>query len=81
MKTTVDMLFEKNGYTIQDVAEKTNLTADRVEAIAMGRWTPSPNERKQIAAALGVLIEDIYWGHTKDPRNIRYHRFGLKKEL
>ena len=81
MKTTVDMLFEKNGYTIQDVAEKTNLSADRVEAIAMGRWTPNPSERKRIAVALGVSIEDINWGHTMDPRNIRYHRFGLEKEL
>ena len=81
MKTTVDMLFEKNRFTIEDVAEKTNLTTDRVEAIAMGRWTPNPHERRQIAAALGVSIEDINWGHTMDPRNIRYHRFGLEKEL
>ena len=81
MKTTVDVLFEKNRFTIEDVAEKSNLPADRVEAIAMGRWTPNPQERKQMAAALGVSVEDINWGHTMDPRNIRYHRFGLEKEL
>ena len=78
---TVDLLFEETGLTIEDVAERANLPAPRVEAIAVGRWTPSPAERERIAAAFGVPVEEISWGHTLDPRNIRYHRFGLKKDF
>ena len=53
----------------------------RDQAIAVGRWTPSPQERQRIAAAFGVSIDEISWGHNMDPRNIRYHRFGLKENF
>jgi len=79
--TTVDLLFERTGLTIEDVSERARLTVERVEAIAVGRWTPSPEERRRIAAAFEVAVEEISWGHTMDPRNIRYHRFGLKKHF
>ena len=46
-----------------------------------GRWTPSPDERAAIAAALGVRVEEVSWGHSMNPRNIRYHRFGLKESF
>jgi transcriptional regulator with XRE-family HTH domain len=78
---TVDQLFEEANLTVEDVAEQSKLTAERVEAIAMGRWTPSPSERQRIASVFGVSVENISWGHTMDPRNIRYRRFGLPKEM
>ncbi|MBW3541699.1 MAG: helix-turn-helix transcriptional regulator [Planctomycetes bacterium] len=78
---TVDLLFEATGWTVEDVAERSGLSPARVEAIAVGRWTPSPSERKRIAAAFGVPVEDISWGHTMDPRNVRYRRFGLKEDF
>ena len=80
-KNTVDILFEKTGLTVEDIAEATELLAERIEAIALGRWLPSPSERIKVAEAFGVSINDISWGHTVDPRNIRYRRFGLKEEL
>ena len=55
------------------------LPVERVAAIAEGRWTPSPDERAQIAAAFGVPKEEISWGHTMNPRSIRYHRHGFKE--
>ena len=78
---TVDQLFEEANLTVEDVAEQSKLTAERVESIAMGRWTPSPSERQRIAAVFGISVENISWGHTMDPRNIRYRRFGLPKEM
>ena len=78
--TTVDILFEKSGLMIEDVAERANLPVERVEAIIVGRWTPSPIDRQRIAAAFGVSPEDVSWGHTMDPRNIRYRRHGFKEE-
>ncbi len=81
MATTVEYLMEKDELAIEDVAERANLPVERVEAIVCGRWTPGPKERQRIAEALGVTVEDISWGHTIDPRNIRYRRFGLPKEM
>ena len=78
---TVDILFEEHGFTVEDVAERAELSNQRVEAIATGRWTPSPNERQRIAAAFGVSVEEISWGHTMDPRNVRYRRFGMKENF
>jgi transcriptional regulator with XRE-family HTH domain len=78
---TIDLLFDESRLTIEDIAERAGMTPERVEAIAVGRWTPSPAERGKIAAAFGVAIEEISWGHTMDPRNIRYHRFGLKENF
>ncbi len=75
---TVDLLFEESGLSIEEVAHRAKLTPQRVEAIAAGRWTPSPAERERIAAAFGVGIDTISWGHTMDPRNVRYRRFGFK---
>jgi hypothetical protein len=80
MMRTIDQLFENSTFTVEDVAEQANLTAERVEAIAMGRWTPGPKERQAIAAVFEVQVESISWGHTMDPRNIRYRQYGMKKD-
>ncbi len=78
---TLEYLCEQTGTTIDDIAERTKLPLKRVEAIALGRWTPSSEERRRIAEAFALPVEDIAWGHTMDPRNIRYHRFGFKKHF
>jgi hypothetical protein len=36
-----------------------------------------PRRKTSIAAAFGVNVEEISWGHTMDPRNIRYRRYGF----
>ena len=77
---TIDLLFEETQYTIEDVAEQANILPERVEAIALGRWTPSPKERKRIADVFGVDATEISWGHNMDPRNIRYRQFGFKEK-
>ena len=78
---TVDLLFEESGLMVEGVSELSKLQPERVEAIALGRWTPSPAERQKIAQAFGVSVGEISWGHTMDPRNVRYRRFGLKEEF
>ena len=78
---TVEHLLEQTGVSIEDIARQSGLPRERVEAIAVGRWTPSPKERQRIAAVFGVPPEEISWGHTMDPRNIRYRRFGLKEDF
>ena len=78
---TVEHLFELTGLAIEDIAERAALPVERVAAIAEGRWTPSPNDRARIAAAFGVQVADISWGHSMNPRNIRYRRHGLRENF
>lgn len=74
---TVDLLFEELDVSVEEIAERSKLPFERIEAIALGRWTPSPAERQRVAAAFGVSVDAISWGHTMDPRNIRYRRYGF----
>ncbi len=78
---TVEFLFEETGQDFDQVALASGLPVERVLAIAEGRWTPSPLERDRIAAAFGVPVEEISWGHSMSPRNIRYRRHGLKEDF
>jgi hypothetical protein len=49
-----------------------------VEAIVEGRYTPSPQQRERIAAALGVSIDEIAWGHVNPVESLYGHgpQFG-----
>jgi transcriptional regulator with XRE-family HTH domain len=78
---TVEHLFELTGLAIEDIADRSGLPVERVAAIAEGRWTPSPEDRERIAAAFGVSVEEVSWGHSMNPRNIRYRRHGLKENF
>ena len=78
---TVDVLLDQQHMTVDDLSEQAGLDLARTEAIALGRWTPAPAERQRIAAAFGVEIDTISWGHTMDPRNVRYRQFGLQEEI
>ena len=61
-----DILFDQ-------FVERTGLDENRVMAILLGRWTPSPSEREKVATALDVSKDDISWGH-KTPIQ---HIYGL----
>ena len=78
---TVDLLLEERNYTIERLAQESALPVERVLAIVDGRWLASPAERAAVAAALDCDVDAISWGHTMSPRNVRYHRFGLKEEF
>ena len=80
-KRTVDRLIEESGVTIDELAEKAKMDRARVLAIVDGRWTPSPKERERIAAAFGVPVTDVSWGHTMNFRNVTYHRKGMKENF
>ena len=50
--------------------EGSGLEENRVTAIYLGRWTPSPQERKAIANAVGVEPSEIAWGHKTPIQHI-----------
>jgi len=48
------------------------------EAIVAGRYTPSPDQRQRLAAALTVQPEQIAWGHVIPVEHLYGHgtQFG-----
>jgi lambda repressor-like predicted transcriptional regulator len=78
---TIDVWIESSGLSVSKLAKSADLPIERVEAIVDGRWLPRPGERTALAAALGIEVEAISWGHTMSPRNVRYHRFGLSEDF
>jgi len=49
-----------------------------LEAIVNGRYTPSPQQRQRLAAALGIEVNQIQWGHTNPVEHMYGHspQFG-----
>lgn len=78
---TVERLIEETGVDLAELAARAKLEQSRVQAIVDGRWTPSPKEREKIAAAFGLAVTEISWGHTVNFRNVTYHRKGMKENF
>jgi hypothetical protein len=49
-----------------------------VEAIVAGRYTPSPEQRQRLAAALALDPDEIAWGHVTQVEHMYGHgpQFG-----
>jgi hypothetical protein len=60
---TVERLCAEHRIGIPELAARSGLDEQRVAAIALGRWAPSPGERDAIAAAFGLTRDRIAWGH------------------
>ena len=56
---TVDIYLDERKLSVEDVSEGTGIHFERVEAIALGRWTPNPKDRARIAEFLEVGIDDV----------------------
>jgi transcriptional regulator with XRE-family HTH domain len=60
---SVDQLCINLGITARQLAERCGVDEQRVVAIVLGRWTPSPDDRDRIAAVFGLNRDQIAWGH------------------
>ncbi|MBM4069121.1 MAG: helix-turn-helix transcriptional regulator [Planctomycetes bacterium] len=69
----VDVLCVEAQLDVKQLAEKAGLDEQRVLAIVLGRWTPSPAERDKIAAVFGLTREQIAWGHKTPIQHIYGH--------
>jgi len=70
MAANVDDLCRANDITLKQLAEKSGLDEQRVMAIYLGRWTPSPSEREKIAGVFGLQPGDVVWGHKTPIQHI-----------
>jgi transcriptional regulator with XRE-family HTH domain len=73
MAKAVAELCQEHELTFDDFVKRCGLDDGRVRAIMLGRWTPSPAERKKIADVFNLSIDEIVWGH-KTPIQ---HIYGL----
>ena len=67
---SVAELCHDGNIAVEELSETTGLEPQRILAIVLGRWTPSPVERAAVAAALDVAVDDITWGHKTPIQHI-----------
>jgi len=67
---TVNDLCEEHKINYKQLAAKSGLEEQRVLAIVLGRWTPSPAERDKVAAVFGLARDQITWGHKTPIQHI-----------
>ncbi|HXG11948.1 MAG TPA: helix-turn-helix transcriptional regulator [Gemmataceae bacterium] len=70
---SVDQLCLEHGLDARQLAERSGVDEQRVLAIVLGRWTPSPQERDRIAAVFGLRRDQISWGHKTPIQHIYGH--------
>ena len=62
---------EETGTSVEQLVAAAGLDAKLVQSIVSGNYTPSPAQRQRLAAALGVSIDDISWGHAVPVQHLR----------
>ena len=76
MPQTVAELCIAQNLSLEQLIEKSGLEEQRVKAILLRRWTPSPAERQKIAAVFNLPIDDIVWGHATPIQHLYGHGPG-----
>jgi hypothetical protein len=75
LKSVEELCIEKQ-IDVKTLAERSNVDEQRVLAIVLGRWTPSPAERDAIAAVFGRTRDHVVWGHKTPIQHIYGHGPG-----
>lgn len=70
MAKSVDDLCREQEIPLEELCTRSGLEIERVKAIYLGRWTPSPDERRKIAQAFGTDVKEIIWGHKTPIQHI-----------
>jgi len=78
MKKTVNEWMAERRLTLAELTAATGLEKRIIEAIVHGRYTPSPEQRRRLAAALDVELEQLAWGHVAQVSHVYGHgpQFG-----
>ena len=67
---SVNELCEAHHIDYKQLAQRAELDEQRVLAIVLGRWTPSPAERDKVAAVFGLTRDQVTWGHRTPIQHI-----------
>ena len=68
--TTVEQLCLEHRIDARLLAERSGVDEQRIVAILLGRWTPSPQDRDAIANVFGLTRDQISWGHKTPIQHI-----------
>lgn len=63
MLFSVQELCKQKGVSLLNLVERSGMDLERLRAIYLGRWTPNPTQRENIARALNTPSGDIAWQH------------------
>ena len=68
----------ERGLGLDQLLDASGLERRVLEAIVHGRYTPSPQQRRRVAGALGLEPGQVAWGHTTPVEHIQGHgpQFG-----
>jgi hypothetical protein len=77
VKTLTEWMGDR-GIGLAELVTATGLDDRVAKAIAEVRYTPSPDQRRRLAAALGVEPDQIAWGHAAQVQHVHGHgpQFG-----
>ena len=77
VKTVADWMAER-GVALAELIQASGLDDRVVKAIVECRYTPSPEQRRRLAGALGVEPEQVAWGHQAQISHVYGHgpQFG-----
>lgn len=77
VKSVAEWMAER-GMSLAELVAASQLDDRIVAAIAGCRYTPSPEQRRRLAAALGVATDQVAWGHAAQVSHVYGHgpQFG-----
>jgi hypothetical protein len=67
----IAVYMEAAALGIAELVAATGLDIKVVKAIVTGNYTASPVQRRRLAAALGVAVEEISWDHAVPVQHLR----------
>jgi len=70
MKTIGEHL-QHAGMSVDTLTTASKIERRVMKLLLVGSYTASPSERKRLADALGVAVEDVDWGHTVPVQHLR----------
>jgi transcriptional regulator with XRE-family HTH domain len=73
---SIDQLCAEHGLDARQLAERSGLDEQRILAIVLGRWTPSPQERDAVAGVFGLTRDQVAWGHKTPIQHLYGHGPG-----
>jgi ribosome-binding protein aMBF1 (putative translation factor) len=77
VRLLVEWMAER-GVDLTELIAASGLDDNVVAAIAQARYTPSPQQRRRLATALGIEPEQVAWGHLTPVEHVYGHgpQFG-----
>ena len=76
--SSIAQLMQDRQLSLDELVAASRLERRVVEAIACGRYTPSPQQRRRLAEALDASVGEIQWGHVTQVEHLYGHgtQFG-----